>query len=254
MHTRVDGHASRWTAIGCGMAVFAMCAAVGFAQGPVGGGGAGGVGSRLSPEEEASAWTSQAKSVATELGLADDVSAKLVDAYKAARQSQIDAIKAKLGEAGQAGPGSFNAMREVTDAERGKFETAIKAFLNEEQTGKAMGTLGAFNRRWDAMTMVLSGFNLDDAKNAEAMKLVMGYVADSDKAMREAFAAGPGGDRGAMRDKMRAMKQKLDADLGKVLSAEQLQTWTNKTTMRGGGRERRNDVPVPGAAPVPAPK
>ncbi len=238
-------------AITClGIAALALCGAASYAQAP--GGGPGGQG--LSPEVQAQAWALQAKAVAKELALADDVTPKLVDAYKAARESQMTALRAKMTEGGgQGGLGNWEALREITKAERGKLETALKGFLKEDQTAKALGTLGTFNRRWDAMTMVLDGLKLDEAKGAEATKLVMAYVMDSDKIMQDAFAAGAT-DRTAARDKSRALKQKLDENLGKVLSAEQLKTWTEATTMRGGGGGRRGDgpgTPLPGVPPAP---
>jgi hypothetical protein len=187
----------------------------------------------------------EAKAVAKELALADDVTTKLVDAYKAAREGQMTALRAKRTEGG--GQGNWGVLREVTQAERGKLETALKGFLNEDQTAKALATLGTFNQRWDMMTMALDGLKLDEAKGAEAMKLVMAYVTDSDKIMKDALAAGET-ERTAAREKSRALKQKLDEDLGKILTAEQVKTWTEATTMRRGGG-RRGDGP--GAPPPP---
>jgi hypothetical protein len=55
------------------------------------------------------------------------------------------------------------------------------------------------------------------------------------------------------------MRDKLDTDLAKLLSAEQMTKWKAETAMRGpGGGGRRGGGPgnapaAPGATPAPAP-
>jgi hypothetical protein len=194
-----------------------------------------------SPEKMAKAWALEAKTVAQDLGLPAELTAKLVDAYKAARESQMAAVAAKLGQG--RGQRDFAAIREVAQAEKAKFETALKGFLNPEQTTKALAVLGTFNRRWDLMAAALDGMNLDEKKMAEAMKLVAGYVAESDKAMQAAMASG---NRESMRETGTKLKEKLDGDMAKILSAEQMTKWNEATARRGGpGR--------PGGQPAPAP-
>ncbi|MBX7258215.1 MAG: hypothetical protein K1Y02_17770 [Candidatus Hydrogenedentes bacterium] len=268
MYTRTRVSGWRLAMLGIGVAALVVCSPMSFAQAPGGGGPGGPGGPQFSPEQMAGAWATEAKAVGKELGLADDLSAKLVDAYKAARESQMNAVRAKRSEAGgQRGPGGMEAMRELNDAEAGKLATALKAFLKEDQVAKAMTTLGSFSFQWDIMTVVLGDMKLDDAKSAEAAKIVLAYIADSSK-LREEVRAKTGADREAMRESMRekmtSLKKKLDEDLGKVLSAEQLSIWSEKTTMRGGrGRFGGGAGPVPGAPtappappapPAPAPK
>jgi len=120
-------------------------------------------------------------------------------------------------------------MMEVNQAEKAKLETAIKAFLNPEQTAKALATLGAFSRRWDPMVAELDGMKLEAKANDEAMKLVADYIAESEKARQAGMTARDEG----MREKLTQMKEKLDADLSKILSPEQLAKWKEATAMRG---------------------
>ena len=55
---------------------------------------------------------------------------------------------------------------------------------------------------------------------------------------------GTGGsqDFTALREKMTALKTKLDADLAELLSEEQLETWKEATTFRGRGAGGRGQV------------
>ena len=202
-----------------------------------------------SPEKMAKVWTMEAKSIAQSLSLSAELTTKLVDAYKAARESQMAAIRAKQT------PGErpdFRQMMEVNQAEKAKLEAALKGFLNPEQTTKALATLGTFGRRWDPMVEALDGMNLDEKKKADAMKLVADAVAESDKAMQAAMASG---DRESVRETMTKLREKLDADMAKILSAEQMTKWTEATAMRGGRGRSGGQQPAPAPeAPKPAAK
>jgi hypothetical protein len=193
----------------------------------------------------------QSNSVAKSLSLNDEQSKKLLDAYKVSRESIAKAVQAAMAAGGGAGGGA--AFRELMTAERGKLETALKAFLTPEQATQASAILGSFNRGWDQMVNVLDGMGLEEKVKADAMKAVTGFVAESAKA-REAA----GGDRDAMRAKSQELREKLDGELGKILSADQLAKWKESTVFQrgGGGRRDRGDAPAAGApapgAPAPA--
>ena len=149
--------------------------------------------------------------------------------------------------------GGGGAIREVMTAERGKLETALKAFLTPEQATQAGSILGTFNPRWDMMVNALDGMGLEEKVKADAMKAVTGFVAESAKA-REAA----GDDRNAARAKTMELREKLDGELGKILSADQLAKWKESTAFRrgGGGGARRDspgDAPAAGAPAAGAP-
>ncbi len=210
------------------------------------GGGPGG--GPASPEMAVKAQAMEATTVAQSLSLPEDKTVKLVDAYKAARESHMTAMRAvmKPGERPD-----FQAMQGVTQAEAAKFETAIKAFLKPEQAATAVAALGTFNRRWDRMVMTLDGLGLADKPKADAMKLVMDSVTESGKAMKAMTGST---DRDALRIQQEKLRENLDAALAKVLSPEQLEKWKAETTMRGGGGRRGGPGFAPGApAPKPEP-
>ncbi len=230
----------------CTLAAFLVAACLGAAAQPGGGRGEG-----PSPEMMTKAQTLEAATVAQSLSLPADKATKLAEAYKAARESHMTAMRAvmKPGERPD-----FEAMQGVTKAEAAKFETAVKAFLNPEQTATVLATLGTFNRRWDRMVLTLDGMGLAEKPKTDAMKLVMDNVAESGKAMQ---AMSGSTDREAMRAQQQKTREKLDTELAKVLSADQMTKWKAETAMRGGGRGGRggpgNGPAAPEAKPAPAP-
>ena len=215
-----------------------LCCIGAFAQGR-GAGGPPGL------EKNDKAWEIEANTVAQGLGLSAEQSKKLVDAYKAARDSQMTAMREAMGQGGRPEPGK---RMEITKAEAAKLETALKGFLKPEETTKAMASLGTLNARWDRMVMALDAMNLEEKPRAEAMKLVEQNVAETGKIMQGAAA---GGDFQAMREKMAPLRDKLDADLAKVLSADQMTKWKEATATRGG--PGRGAGPGPGGPPPAAP-
>jgi len=199
--------------------------------------GAGGP--QLADADREAAWALQAKGVASSLGLEGDTVTKLTDAYAASRKSFQEALEALAGTG--AGQGRFEAYRKAADEERDKFKTALAGFLSAEQTDKAIASLGSFSRQWDRMVNTLAGFKLEDEKLNKALELVAGYVSESETAMRGVMAQG---DFQSVRTKMQELKTGLDASLGDVLAEDQLASWKEATTFRGGrgaggsGRER----------------
>lgn len=185
-------------------------------------------GPQLAPEKAQAAWTLAARGVASELGLSREATSKLVNAYKAARESHQKAMQELSG----GGPGGFQAYQELTEKERGKLEAVLKGFLSDEQAAKAMASLGTFNREWDRLLDVLAGFKLDDKKLFKALALVSTYVVDYDKARRSAMA---NQDWESIRTAREKHKGILDSGMAKILSKEQLATWNEATAPRPRG-------------------
>ncbi len=206
---------------------------------------------QIDPEKMKKAIELESAVVAQDLGLPAEQAKKLTEAYSAARKSYMEAMRASRS-GGRPDPG---AMRAVSAAERGKLEAALKGFLTPEQTTKALATLGSFNRRWDQMVLCLDGMNLDEKAKKAAMKLVTDYVATSAKALEAAAAAN---DFASMRETSMKMKQTLDTEMAKLLSADQMKRWSEETEMRGGrGGRMGGGAPgqsAPPAAPAAAPK
>ena len=221
------------------MAVFvaaAAVAAVAAGQPPAGQpGGAPGMAFRMTPEQSEEAWALQANHVAAKLGLSEENAAKLVDAYKTVKKDYLTALTERRAAMSRE-PGAMEearkAMAEVADTARGNLRKAVSAFLDEKQTETAVERLGNFDFRWDAMVRKLAEFKLGD-KQADALELVNLFIIESGKLVRSRMAAGaPPED---LRERNAALRAKLDEDLAKILSEEQLAEW-KQSTARGGPR------------------
>ncbi len=200
----------------------------------------GGRGSRLSPEDAKKAWALEAEHVAGKLEFKKDATAKLTEAFAAARVGYAKAMEAKLeelmtdtGDRSSRFAAYREAREEVAKAEREKLEKALGAFLKKEQVKKALERLGSFDRRWDSMVHTLAGFDLGE-KQAEALELVNQYVVDQSKLFET--VSGADGDRTALRDKFVSMREALDKSLSALLTEEQMTKWTEATASRRGRR------------------
>lgn len=184
---------------------------------------------RLRPERQAAAWTLEAQCVAKSLSLSAAKTDQVVKAYIASRKSEQESA-AKITESGRA---RFRAWRKISHTEREALKKNLASILSKDQIEKAVGPLGTYDRRWDRMVNIIAGFKLDAAKQDKALAAVAMFVEDSRAAMAKAFASG---DRASVRSTMHELRGKLDTELGKVLSAEQMTKWKEDTSFRRGGR------------------
>ena len=195
-------------------------------------------GPQMSPEDAQAAWTLEASHVAGKLGLAEEETTKLVDAYKKARESYNEAVGKAREEvrANAADTEDRQAMREaqekITKAETEKFAKAVGAFLDEAKAKTAVTQLGTFSGSLDRMVNVIAGLKLDKVKQSEALDLVSAYVVESTAARAKAMASG---DRESMRTMFQEQRTKLNEAMAKILSEEQLTKWTEATARRGRG-------------------
>lgn len=213
----------------------------------------GGPGERMralsNPEETAKAWDAQAAYVAKSLTLDEEKSKKLAEAYKTSRETV-----AKAGREQFLSGGGLDGYRKLVVEDRTKLEAKLKEFLTPEQTTTAIASLGTYSMQWDSMTTSLNGLGLEDAAKTGAMQAIAGFIAESSK-LRES------GDRDTMLEKLRELRGKLDADLAKTLSAEQLEKLKDMQGFRAGragregGRRRGGEdgESSPNASAAPAP-
>lgn len=192
-----------------------------------------GGGQGLSPEKRDAAWGIEAGGVAQQLKLSDEKAAKLTAAYKAARTSQGEAMR-ELRATAERGPGMFQEMQALNEAELGKLKKSLAGDLSDDEITGALASLGTFSTQWDRLVDVFASFGLGDDKQGKGLALIAKYVVDSDKARAEAIA---NMDFQSMRGAMQTLKGELDTAIAATLSEEQLATWKEKTAQRGrGGR------------------
>jgi Spy/CpxP family protein refolding chaperone len=171
-------------------------------------------------------WTLQAQGFADELGLTKEKRLKLIQVYEAARLSQKEAVK-KLPEETDRQK-SRAATQEVNVKERAKLEAALKGIVNPQQAAKILPVLGSFNNRYDSYVAALAEFKLDNQKMSKGLKVIAEYTTAYEKARAEAAASGGNFSANTSRE----LKEKLDAGIAPLLSAEQVAKW-NEATARG---------------------
>lgn len=220
------------------IAVVVFAAAVAEAQG----GGRGG-GPRMSPEQLDAAWTLQAQGVSKDIGLNDGDTAKVVAAYKTSRASHQKAMD-DLMATGERGPGMFQQMQDIAIAERAKLTAELETAIGKEKADKAVAVLGTYGRGWDRLVDTLASFKLEPAKQFAGLTKIAEHIVDVDKAQQDAFASF---DMEGFRAASQESKARLDAEMAKILSAEQLTVW-NERTARGGGRGGPGGGRGPGGA------
>jgi hypothetical protein len=215
----------------------------------------GGPGGGLPPEERAKVEAAQAQAVAASLTLDAEKSAKLAEAYSAARKAAAESRPEGAPR------GDFEAMLKIQEENRAKMQESFKSFLDETQAKEAASILSGNARQWDRFVAVILGFGLDEAKQTEALGHTLAYVKASIKAREDNAGAGNDGIRAAMA----ASKKTLDEAVAPLLNDAQKAEWTEKTARGprggGGGDERRRrgqggdegDAPTPGAPAAPAP-
>ena len=213
---------------------------------------------QLSAEQLQRAWELEAKGTAARLGLDQEKTGKLVEAYTASRKSlqaesdkQRQALRDKMQAARDAG-GEMpdrralgaemqRAIDEFASGERTKFQSALGAFLDAKQSEGAMQSLGAmapmaFNQ-WDGMVHGLADFALEPEKNTQAMAAIEKYVISA------------GQLRGREGDDARAVLASARADLETSMKALLTEEQYNQFSRTMGGSRGRGDGPTRGADP-----
>jgi hypothetical protein len=213
----------------------------------------GGPGGGIPPEERAKVEAAQAQTVAASMSLDAEQSAKLAEAYSAARKAAAE----NRPEGG--GRGDWEAMLKIQQENRAKMEESFKGILDEAQAKEAASILSGNGRQWDRLVAVILGFGLEEVKQKEALGHTLAYVKASIKAREDNAGAG---NFDGVRTAMAASKKTLDESIAPLLNDAQKAEWTEKTSRgpRGGGgdgRSRRDrddgDAPAPGAPAPGAP-
>lgn len=206
------------------------------AERPVQERGSGGLGADLPVERARAAWESQAAMVSRMLGLGAEKAAGVSKAYtesRAAHQKVSDTLREEIRVKREEGaaPESFREvqrkMEEAVKSEREKLRSALGAHLTPEQTTRAMGVLGTFNRQWDALTDAVLEMRLDAAKQGAAMTALQEYVSSLSGMRGEE-------NKDAPRISLHESRAKLQEAMKAVLTQEQYAKF--EATLGGGGR------------------
>jgi hypothetical protein len=202
--------------LGCSIAVGALCVAQETAT----------QGKKPAKENSEAVWKVQAQSVADQLGLTKDQTAKLTTAYLTARASHKQSLK-ELPEEKDKDKARV-ALQGAIEKDQAAFLSSLKGTLSPETLSKLTTTLGSFNGRWDGYTTTLLELKLDAATMKTAMGFLITYVSDYEGASKESLKSFN------RRPNSRSFKQKLDTDLAGLLKADQIKKWNEATAMTGG--------------------
>lgn len=192
----------------------------------------------LAPEKAKAAQELEAKGVAKRLNLNDDQTKALVKAYTDARASFTEANtkfmeeQRKAMEDGADRSEMAQKRQDMMKKEREKFTKAVTTAISGDVATKVGNSLGSFNGQWDRFVDTIAGFNLEAAKQQDALNAVEDFVVAQTKA-RE--SAGDGTDRESQMAAMRETRTKLTDALKKVLSEEQM--GKIQPMLGGGGRQ-----------------
>jgi hypothetical protein len=205
----------------------------------------GGMRAPLPPERAKPAWTAQAQTAAIRLQLNDEETAKLTDAYIAARehhQAAIEKLRDELRQKMEADDdtegdpqAAFRAMRQAMDelrrTEREALVAALAEAISQEQTRKAAASLGTFSNSWDYMVDAIIGFKLDSGAAGKSLGASETFII----AMEQARAAGRD-DPGAARTAMEEARDSFNDTVEPLLTEEQFeQLQASIFSGRGGG-------------------
>jgi len=225
MNVRIGKHP--WLITGLAVAALVLGSLHAQAQPPRGPGGPA-----MTPQDAQAAWTLQAKAVAHELGLNEEQTAQLAEAYVANRRSNAESLRGLAGGAGGDPAGRWQAMQEANDASRAALKASLGEFLDDAQSAKAVDKLGTYSRQGDYMVHLVAGYDLDEASTHKAVGLIAAHVAEADAARAEALEQR---NMQAMREATQASKAKLDTEMAKLLNEEQAANWAAQTAPRGFG-------------------
>ncbi len=188
----------------------------------------------IPPEKLAEIWKAEITCVAEASKVGADNTAKVVEAYVSARKGFAE--KAEALPRGQEG---FQQRRELGQKAAADLKEALTKIAGAEKTDKIIGMLGPFERSsflLDRMVGDLIDFKLAKEKLNQGMLDVLEYNAATGKLMAEAAKAG---SFESVREKMQPLREELNKKLAKVLTKEQLATWTEKYARGGFGGPRR---------------
>lgn len=200
----------------------------------------------VSPEVRAKVDAAQAATVAADLKLDAEKSAKLAEVYAAFQKEMAAAPRPEGGARGD-----WEAIRKMQEERQAKLGESLAGVLDEAQAKSAASVLAGNTRGWDQMVAVLLSFELDEAKSAEALGHTLAYVKAGAKARDEAAA---GGGMEAVREAMMAARKTLDDSLAPLLNDEQKAKWAEATQRGprgagGGAPGDRGDRPGRGDRP-----
>ncbi|GEM_PF-3040530 len=204
----------------------------------------------------------QSRSVAEELGLSADQTAKLEVLYREMRKSHKLALT-KIPKEGDKDE-SASSVQELRERDQEKLAEGLKGIMTDEQIASGLPLLCCFNPQWDSFTNVLFSLNLEREKLKAAMVLVNTYIVSLRESKEKSVSTDVKGtgklgsksggksrnrssgrdselsrtksekstgvhSRRSTRESPQSLKQRLDMSLGQLLTREQYAVWAESS-------------------------
>ena len=197
---------------------------------------------QLAPEKVKAAWELEVKHLAQGLGMNEEQTKSAVAAYIDVREKHAQAVQQLMAQMREnpADPNATDqdaqreamqkAFEDLNKSDREKLRAELAKSMTSEQVDKAIVPLGAFNPNWDLMVSTVAGFNLDQAKNKQAMDAIQTYITEIAKSSGET-------EPDARRTATQQARTKLTDSVKPILSQEQFGQFERTIGgMRGGMR------------------
>jgi hypothetical protein len=183
----------------------------------------------LAEKEKETAVEIQVGSVARILDLDDSQASKLKEAYTRSRNNFLKAVTDKISEVKDDNSLLMNTVYQIQMIERDKLGTSVSGFLNDDEVKKIKETLGSFNQHWDTLAVELSKLDLESGPRAKAETRLLEYVVEVSPSRDEGYQ---NGDLAFVLRSMVAGKDRLDADLKKIMPKEAFAKWEEATRLK----------------------
>lgn len=192
---------------------------------------------RLTPEERESVWLLEAGSVSADLGLDTSKTQQLAAAYKVSRGRLQKAIEATLSKNYAEVRERFEAMFQARSVENELFAKDLETFLDKDQSQKAVEQLAAFSGMGDDAVKKMSDLVSDQDTLRKAVHVLNLHLIKFNSVIAGVMSGG-GGVPEERREEMRKLIDDLNAELGTILTEDQLLKWKESTAdvARGSGR------------------
>lgn len=194
-----------------------------------------GPGANMSDEERTKVWKIQSDTIARELGLNAENTAKLAEAYAKSRGAQLRALtnaaKAHEGDTAQILMAASGAQKKEQKA----FNEAIKGFVDAKQMSRVNQTLGTYESMWDLYLNMLAKLKLSDAERAAAEASLLAYVEEVGPTRQKALADG---DMALVQQSLRTGKAMLVKRLEKDLTPKNFEAWEQLTPKKNRPAEK----------------
>ena len=176
-------------------------------------------------------WSFQAESVSRALALDKEQEEKLVESYILSRNTFRFAMESLVKNSRENEVQTpLNQSREFLKMmQNNTLSETWKEFLDKQNSGFALLTLGSFQKHWDFFGAIIHKYKLSEKDNVEAFDHLLEFVLSYETLLLENKKLYGSKVDGLPMEKVEKFKDKLDAGLKAILSDAQFAQWETQT-------------------------